>query len=147
MKELIQLILHLDFKGLFTKETDNSLIQLFRYCFVGGIAFIFDWLTLVLFTEMGLHYLISAVIAFFVGLTANFILSKLLVFKKNSTKYGRVGEFIAYAAIGAIGLGITELIMYVLTDIVLLYYAVSKIIAAIIVLLWNFIARKKFLYS
>lgn len=147
MKELFRYIFRLDFKSLFVTETDNTIIQLFRYCFVGGIAFLADWLSMIIFKEAGLHYLAAAVIGFFVGLAVNFLLSKLFIFKKDNPVYGKKGEFIAYALIGAVGLGITELLMYFFTDILSVHYAVSKIIAAAIVLFWNFIARKKLLYS
>lgn len=147
MKELFQYIFKLDFKNLFVNETDNTFIQLFRYCFVGGLAFLADWLSMILFKEIGLHYLIAAVIGFFVGLAVNFLLSKLFIFQKDNAAIGKKGEFIAYAVIGVIGLGITELLMYFFTDIIQFHYAISKIIAAVIVLFWNFIARKKFLYS
>ncbi len=147
MKELFQFIFKLDFKNLFVNETDNTFIQLFRYCFVGGLAFLADWLSMILFKEIGLHYLIAAVIGFFVGLAVNFLLSKLFIFQKDNAAIGKKGEFIAYAVIGVIGLGITELLMYFFTDIIQLHYAISKIIAAVIVLFWNFIARKKILYS
>ena len=147
MKELFGYIIKLDFKNLFVSETENTIIQLFRYCFVGGIAFIADWGSMIIFKEAGLHYLIATIIGFFVGLAANFALSKLFIFKKDNTKIGKKGEFVAYAVIGAIGLGITELLMFFFTDILSIHYAVSKMIAAVIVLFWNFIARKKFLYS
>lgn len=37
--------------------------------------------------------------------------------------------------------------MYVLTEIAGLYFMVSKVIATIIVLVWNFVARKITLYK
>lgn len=147
MKELLQYIFKLDLKNLFVNDTENTLIQLFRYCFVGGFAFLADWLSMILFKNIGLHYLIAAVIGFIAGLAVNFLLSKLFIFKKDNAAIGKKGEFVAYAVIGVVGLGITELLMYFFTDIMLLHYAVSKIIAAIIVLFWNFIARKKLLYG
>lgn len=147
MRELIEYIKKLDFKSIFITETENTIIQLFRYCFVGGAAFIADWLVMIILTETLLHYLISTAVAFFVGLAVNFALSKLLVFKADSQKCGKLGEFFIYAVIGVVGLGLTELLMYVFTDIVNIHYAVSKIIAAAIVLIWNFFARKVILYK
>lgn len=144
MKELFDYIKNLDFKGLFTETTSNSVIQFFRYVFVGGIAFIVDGGSLFLIEKTGINYLIAAVFAFVIGLICNYILSKLLVFKKSKVD-GRV-EFIVYGVIGVIGLLFTEIIMYILTDIVGIYFMLSKVVAAIIVLLWNFLARKIILY-
>jgi len=48
---------------LLTRKTDNTLVQLFRYSFVGGFAFLLDFGSLFALTEfVGLHYLVSAVI-------------------------------------------------------------------------------------
>ena len=44
--------------------------------------------------------------------------------------------------ISLIGLGLTELLMWLFTDGLGLFYLVSKAIAAVIVLLWNFFAKK-----
>ena len=147
MKELIEYIKRFDMKSIFITETENTIIQLFRYCFVGGVAFVADWLVVVILTETLLHYLVSAAVGFFAGLAVNFALSKLLVFKSDSKKCGKLGEFLIYAAIGVVGLGLTELLMYFFTDVINIHYAVSKIIAAAIVLIWNFFARKVILYK
>lgn len=145
MKELINYILKLNLKGLFIMETDNTFIQFFRYVFVGGIAFVADGGSLFLITAIGVNYLISAVFAFIIGLACNYGLSKLFIFKKSIVN-GKI-EFLVYGIIGIIGLGFTEIIMYALTDIAGLYFMVSKIVAAVIVLIWNFVARKITLYK
>jgi putative flippase GtrA len=129
--------------GIFYKPTDNTILQLFRYCFVGGAAFIVDAAVLWGF-EHFTHYLIASAIAFMAGLISNFILSKLFVFTESKTK--KSIEFLAYTIIGVIGLIFTELLMYVFTDILGLYFMLSKIITAVIVLIWNFAARKFILY-
>lgn len=146
MRELITYILNLNIKQLFIAPTDNTLIQFFRYIFVGGIAFLVDGGSLFLIELMGIHYLIAAVFSFVLGLTANFIMSKLMVFNGSGANTNSGIEFIVYGVIGVIGLGITEVIMYFFTDKLGLYFMVSKIIAAAVVLVWNFMARKIILY-
>jgi putative flippase GtrA len=121
-------------------------LQLLRYLLVGGIAFCADAGALFLLKEAGLHYLLAAAFAFLVGLTVNFLLSKRFVFTEDARFVGRAGEFAAYGLIGLAGLGITELVMYLCTGVFGLYYMLSKIVSAAIVLLWNFFARKFFLY-
>ncbi len=146
MKEFIGIIAKLDFKMLFRAETENVFIQFFRYIFVGGFAFLADAAVL-WFCEMFMNYMIAAAIAFVVGLTVNYILSVRLVFSGNERIAGKAAEFIIYGIIGAAGLVITEAVMYFFTDICGLYFLLSKIAAAAIVLVWNFAARKKILYS
>ena len=140
MKELFDYIFKLDFKSLFITKSSNTFIQFFRYIFVGGVAFLADGGSLFLITTIGVNYLISVIFAFVIGLAVNYGLSKLLVFE-NSSVNGKI-EFLVYGIIGVIGLGFTEIIMYVLTEIAGLYFMVSKVIATIIVLVWNFVARK-----
>lgn len=144
MKELFDYIFKLDFKSLFITKSSNTFIQFFRYIFVGGVAFLADGGSLFLITTIGVNYLISVIFAFVIGLAVNYGLSKLLVFE-NSSVNGKI-EFLVYGIIGVIGLGFTEIIMYVLTEIAGLYFMVSKVIATIIVLVWNFVARKIILY-
>ena len=144
MKELFDDIFKLDFKSLFITKSNNTFIHFFRYIFVGGVSFLADGGSLFLITTIGINYLISVIFAFVIGLAVNYGLSKLLVFE-NSSVNGKI-EFLVYGIIGVIGLGFTEIIMYVLTEIAGLYFMVSKVIATIIVLVWNFVARKIILY-
>ena len=51
-------------------------------------------------------------------------------------------EFILFIIISLIGLGLTEWLMWLFTDGLGLFYLASKAIAAVIVLLWNFFAKK-----
>lgn len=147
MSEFLTYIFKPDMKKLFMDPTDNAVIQFFRYIFVGGIAFLADEGSLFLIELMGVHYLIAAVFAFVLGLAVNFIMSKLLVFNGSKSNRSNETEFIVYAVIGGIGLGITEVILFIFTEKLNLYFMVSKIIAAAIVLVWNFMARKTILYS
>ncbi len=148
MKEFIEIIFSFNFKRIFAEPTKNSLLQFFRYAFVGGWATIADWGMLYLLTEgVRLHYLISGVIAFMIGLLVNFLLSKKFVFSGEKNKHSSSTEFVVYAIIGVIGLAMTEIIMYILTDILNWYFMIPKIIATGVVFVWNFMARKIVLYK
>ncbi len=135
------------FNKLFKEETENTLVQLFRYGFVGGAAFLVDYGVLVLLTEVfGMHYLLSATISFILGLVTNYLLSVVWVFN-NRTLGNRWAEFTVFAIIGVIGLGLNALIMYVCTDKIGIHYMISKIISTVIVFFWNFFARKVVLFK
>lgn len=134
-------------KTLFVDKTESTLIQLFRYTFVGGLAFIVDFGTLYLLTEfINLHYLISAAAAFILGLLTNYFLSVKWVFS-NRTIDSRGIEFLLFAVIGLIGLGLNELFLWIFTDLFSIYYLFSKIITAVFVYFWNFLARKYVLFN
>ena len=148
MKEIFQLIKNVDIKGLFIVPTQNGFLQFFRYVFVGGIATIVDWSILFLLTDIvSIYYLFYACFSFLAGLIVNFLLSKLMVFKTEEAKVNGVLEFVAYAIIGAVGLGLTELIMFGFTDCLKFHYMMSKAIATAMTLVWNYIARNRIIYS
>jgi putative flippase GtrA len=147
MKEFWALLKKWDLKGIFITPTKNGFLQFFRYVFVGGIATIVDWGVYYLLSEVaGIHYLVAHVVSFFAGLITNFVLSKLLVFKANEAKVNPVLEFVGYAVIGLIGLGLSALIIFLLHGKLGLNNMVSKIISTLIVLVWNYVARKLILY-
>ncbi len=134
-------------KNLFVNKTDNTVVQLFRYTFVGGVAFIFDFGSLFILTEyIKIYYLVSAAIAFIIGLTINYLLSISWVFSKHSIK-SKHFEFFIFAFIGVIGLALNEFFIWFFTDIAKLHYLYSKLISTAFIYLWNFFMRKYILFK
>jgi putative flippase GtrA len=132
---------------VFIADTENTFIQLIRYTFVGGAAFLFDISTLYLLTELaGWHYLLAAAVGFMVGILVNYILSIIWIFKTRRLQR-RSTEFFLFLVIGIIGLLLNEGLIWFFTEIVMLYYLLSKVVAAFIVYFWNFFARKYLLYT
>lgn len=141
MLQLISLI-----RNLLKDETDNVSIQIFRYIFVGGFAFIVDFGFLYVLTEyLGIFYLLSATISFLFGLIVNYILSLTWVFNKRKLN-NRFHEFVVFALVGVVGLGLNYVIIYFFTEILLVYYIFSKLLSQIFVLLWNFFVRRYVLF-
>lgn len=50
-----------------------------------------------------------------------------------------------FIVLSVIGLGINQLFMWLFVDMMHIYYMLSKIIATVIVMVYNFITRKIFL--
>ncbi len=132
-------------------DTDNIFIQLFRYAFVGGAAFVVDYGTLWVCTEyLGIHYQFSAALGFVFGLIVNYLISIKWVFTTNAASRSssltfRSFEFIGYAIIGLIGLGLNAAILWICTERLGVYYMGSKLISTALVFFWNFIARRIFM--
>lgn len=148
MKELFAYIFSLNLKALFFKPSTNSYIQVFRYLFVGGVAFVVDGGSLWLFESLlNFHYLIATAIAFIFGLITNFCLAKTFVFNAEKAKFNVVTEFISYGLIGLVGLLLTMGLMFIGVDIFSLPVMITKCFAVIIVLFWNYGARKIIIYK
>jgi putative flippase GtrA len=122
-------------------------VQMVRYLIAGSVAFAADFATLYALTEFcHLHYLASAAVAFGIGIAVTYVLSVAWVFKVRSVKSQQV-EFLLFALIGLAGLGITQIMLWTLTDGLNLFYLHAKLITAAVVLGWNFAARKVLLFT
>jgi putative flippase GtrA len=133
--------------SVFRGKTDNTFLQLIRYTFVGGFAFLIDFGTLFMLTEyLDFHYLLSAGIAFTLGLVTNYLISIRWVFATRNFSNKKL-EFIMFMVIGLVGLGLNELFIWIFTDLFAIYYLLSKILTTMLVYLWNFFARKMILFS
>ena len=132
---------------LFKQPTDDIFIQMFRYIFVGGTAFAVDFFFLYFFSDIcGIYYLISAIFSFIISVLVNYVMSTKWVFNQDNIE-NKVLEFNLFLIISTIGLGFTEILLWLFTDIFGIYYLISKVIAAIIVMFWNFIARRVMFYG
>jgi putative flippase GtrA len=123
------------------------LAQLARYTLVSALALLVDFSALVTLTEvLHFHYLISAALAFGLGLFTNYFLSVLWVFDGRAMK-SRSAEFLSFALLGVIGLGMNEIVLLVLSGWCGLHYALSKFAATALTFAWNFLSRKFLLFN
>lgn len=121
-------------------------VQFVKYFIVGGIAFLVDTFTLFTLTDfLDLNYLLSAIFGFSAGLISNYLLGIRYVFKESGK--ANLRDFKNVTIIGIIGLLLTVLGMYIFVDLLKVYYLLSKLIVAAVVLIWNYGARKVFIYS
>ncbi|WP_010248690.1 GtrA family protein [Acetivibrio cellulolyticus] len=137
-------------------ESIDFIFEFVRYLFVGGSAFLVDTGVLfltkkLLFFDLGKPgILIATALGFIAGLIYNYILSILFVFKgaEDKVKSKQLKSFIIFALIGVIGLGLTEGGMcFGITLFGDKYYLIVKIFVASVVLFWNYIARKIFIFK
>lgn len=116
--------------------------QLLKYFAVAGCGFVVDFSVLVVLHELfGVYHILAAAAGFMAGLVVNFIFSTRFVFK-DSKLGSRWAEFAAFGVIGVVGLGILSVLMWLLTDVLHMYYVLSKILATVVVYMWNFFGRK-----
>lgn len=125
------------------------ILEFLRYVVVGGIAFLADFCALVGSNEFLLKNFVGGVylataLGFVIGLAVNYFLSLAFVFTsaKDRGKGRSVGAFLIFAAIGLVGLGLTELGMWTGIDVLGWNYMIVKILVTGVVLLWNYTGRK-----
>ena len=137
--------------------------QIIKFGFVGGLCFLIDF---VISTAL-FHILINtlsrnqatAVGGFFgftISVIVNYIISMKFVFARKEDM-SRKKEFVLFLILSVIGLGINEIILLMCSTIYdnsafltsvfgdTTWFAVSKVIATAIVMVYNFITRKIFL--
>jgi len=137
----------------------DTLLEFLRYAVVGGVAAVVDMAVnyLMLYEVFSAgkddktYVAISVAVGFIAGLIVNFILSNIFVFKSEEQRArGKTaGAFFIYVAVGVVGFGITELLTLVGTRFIGdhgIWYLLLSCIVKGIVLIWNYIGRKLFVY-
>ena len=126
-------------------KQEKLLIQIFKFGIVGGIAFVIDYVSLIVCKEVfHLNTLLAAAIAFTISVIYNYIASVKWVFDVNKEKNEKT-NFVIFIVLSIVGLIITEIIMWFGTDVMKISYLIIKIVATAIVMVFNFITRKMFL--
>lgn len=121
--------------------------QFISYVAVGGIAFVVDFGALYFLTEhLGFHYLLSATIGFLAGLVVNYLLCISLIFDFRAIERTS-HEFGLFAGIGIAGLLLNNAMIWLLTEVAGCHYLLSKLLAAALVLVFNFTLRRRLLFS
>lgn len=112
---------------------------------VGIIAFVIDYGLLALLTEaFGINYLVSATVSFTVSVVFNYVASMRYVFT-HKEGMSRRREFVIFVVLSVIGLGLNNACMWAGVELLGAHYLIVKIGATFVVMVWNFVTRKKFL--
>jgi putative flippase GtrA len=137
--------------------------QLIKFGFVGGLCFLIDFaISTILFdllngklTPNGATA-VGGFFGFTVSVIINYLLSMKFVFERKEDM-SRKKEFVIFVILSVIGLGLNEVILLICRGIYngneslntlvgdTLWFAISKIIATAIVMVYNFVSRKIFL--
>ncbi|HPA25358.1 MAG TPA: GtrA family protein [bacterium] len=134
------------FLKLFWQHLTEKIRQFFIYCVGGGLAFIIDILGLYLLTEyLHVWYLFSATMSFILAAIFNYLFQRFITFQSTDKNITR--QFIFFVIIAVIGLLINNTLLYLLVELAGVWYIFAKTLAAAIVLVWNFIANKKFTFK
>ena len=115
--------------------------QIFKFGIIGALAFVIDYGLTEVFN---VNYLISSGISFTISVIFNYICSMKYVFVGRDDM-SKQKEFIIFVILSVIGLGINQIIMWLMVDKLGIFYAIVKLFATAVVMVWNFVTRKIFL--
>ena len=119
--------------------------QIMRYGVVGASAVVIDYGLMIILTEIcGINYLVSSGISFTVSVIFNYVLSVRWVFDVSGER-NKINDFIVFVVLIVIGLGINQVMMWLLVEFLGILYFIAKIFATAVVMVYNFITRKIFL--
>ena len=122
--------------------------QILKFGVVGIIATVIDFgMLYVLSQPLGMDPVISAGISFCVSLVFNYVASMRYVFTHREDM-SRSREFVIFLVLSLIGLAINEVIMAAGVAVLgssALAVMGTKVLATAIVMVWNFVSRKKWL--
>lgn len=118
-----------------------------RYLLASAAAFALDFATYVgLIRLAGWHYLLAAPAGFALGLLVVYVLSVRWVFRVRRLQDARI-EFAVFAAIGVLGMGVNEAVIYVAVEHARLSFELAKVTSAAVVFSINFALRKALLFT
>ena len=116
-------------------------MKIVRYFFVGGIAAAIDISIFFCFAKLlGYNYLLVACVGFMLATVVNYFLSVRFVFR-SGVRFTKKGELALVFIVSFIGLGLNQLILFGLVEMVGIDMLMSKVGATGSVFFWNFAAR------
>ena len=119
-------------------------IQFFWYLVVGGSAFLVDIVAFWALTRVGLPWLPASVASFIVATVSNYVLSYHLAFTRG--RFNRTGEMSRLFLVALVGLLLNTLIVWSVIELAVLEPVIAKIAAVPLVLVWNFLGRRFFVF-
>jgi putative flippase GtrA len=122
--------------------------QFVDFAAVGGIAFLIDYSILMFLSQqIGWNPVFSAFISYVVSTVFNYLASMRFVFKHRDD-LSKKREFVLFVIFSLIGLLMNEIIIWIGTQSFgngAFAVTASKLVATVIVAIWNFFSRKHWL--
>lgn len=127
------------------KKYINLFLQLIKFGIVGGISTLLDYGLMLLFAEVfDIFYLLSSTLSYSISLVFNYVASMRYVFRGREDM-NKLKEFLIFTVLCLMGLGINQLVLWLIVEYAGIDYRISKIGATAVVMIWNFVTRKLFL--
>ena len=122
--------------------------EFIKFFGVGGVSTIVDYIIYFLMITLGFDYVVAIVFGYALGFWVNYTLGRKYVFVEGSKTTSGHSEFIRVFLIAFIGLLLNILIVHMLSvRFFTLDLSYSRIIAIGMVFVYNYSARKLFVYN
>lgn len=119
-------------------------MKFIKFLGVGGTATAIHYVLLILLVEFSdIAPVIGSTLGYIVSGIVNYTLNYYFTFDSRE-KHGLAAP--KFAVVAGIGLAINGGIVYLLTEVLTVYYVLAQIIATAIVLMWNFFVHKHWTY-
>lgn len=126
--------------------TDNEKVKLLLYLAIGAAAALIEWgCFYCLNIFFGVNYLAAAATAFAFSTICHYALGNIFVFNSGA-RYRRQKELSLVFLVSTAGLGLNLFLMWLFVGIFLMEAMMSKIAASAIVVFWNYLSRKKWIF-
>lgn len=122
----------------------NAPAQFVWYILVGGLSFVADLAVFVGLLRLGAPVMGALAVGFVIGTLINYFLSLALAF--TGGRHRPAGEILRLFAVALAGLGLTALLVWAFMTAGGLSALVSKVIATPMVLAWNYLGRRFFVF-
>jgi putative flippase GtrA len=120
-------------------------MQFFLYLIVGGLSIFVDIGAFIGLRAIEVPVIPASVASFSFATAANYLLSVILAFDRG--RFRRSIEMLRFLSVVLVGLGFNTLLVWCFVYRFSIHPAAAKIIAVPIVLIWNYLGRRLFVFS
>ncbi|MDD3531286.1 MAG: GtrA family protein [Candidatus Pacebacteria bacterium] len=114
-----------------------------RYLISGSIASAVMFIALVVFREFfGLWYLTASTFAFVLSFVTSFVMQKFWTFE-DASRARATGQLISFFIISLANLGLNAAWMFILVDMIGLWYLGAQVIVTASIAVWSFFAYRR----
>jgi len=111
--------------------------QFIKFGIVGVINTVLDYMLFATFFYLlDIHYLWANAMSFSIAVTNSYVLNRRWTFRSDNPRWQK--EAIKFLIINIIGLGISELILFIFVEHFQVHQLLAKVGAIVVVLFWNF---------
>ncbi len=126
--------------------TDNERVKVLIYLFIGGTAALIEWGGFYCLNNwLQINYLLATALAFTFSTLCHYVLGNIFVFNSGA-RYARKKELSLVFLVSTIGLLFNLLLMGLFVGYFALNTMVAKVAASAIVVVWNYLSRKKWIF-